>query len=52
MSDMEVLAVVQHANRTGLLTRQQYKTLVGQIRSGDAQGAARGLKKILQKKEV
>ena len=29
------------------LTRQQYKTLKGQILAGDAEGAMRGLKKIL-----
>lgn len=29
------------------LTRQQYKTIKGQILAGDADGAMRGLKKIL-----
>jgi hypothetical protein len=29
------------------LTRQQYKTLKGQILAGDADGAMRGLQKIL-----
>lgn len=29
------------------LTRQQYKTLKGQILAGDAEGAMRGLQKIL-----
>jgi hypothetical protein len=29
------------------LTRQQYKTLKGQILAGDAEGAVRGLKKLL-----
>ena len=29
------------------LTRQQYKTLKGQILAGDAEGAMRGLKKLL-----
>ena len=29
------------------LSRQQYKTLKGQILAGDAEGAMRGLKKLL-----
>lgn len=32
------------------LTRQQFKTLRGQILSGDIAGAMRGLKKIMEKK--
>lgn len=32
----------------GKLTPQQYKTLRGQILAGDAQGAKRGLMKILR----
>ena len=32
------------------LSRQQYKTLKGQILGGDADGAMRGLRKILQQR--
>ncbi len=31
------------------LTRQQYKTLKGQILAGDSDGAMRGLRKLLMK---
>lgn len=32
------------------LSRQEYKTLVGQIKSGDIEGAMKGLDKVLSKK--
>ena len=32
------------------LTKQQYKTLRGQILAGDAEGAARGLEKIMERR--
>lgn len=31
------------------LTKQQYKTLKGQVRAGDTQGAIKGLNKLLNK---
>jgi hypothetical protein len=34
----------------GQLSPQQYKTLRGQILAGDAEGAARGLEKILERR--
>lgn len=34
------------------LTRQQYKTLKGQILAGDVDGAMRGLEKLTNQKEV
>ena len=34
-----------------MLTRQQYKTIKGQILAGDAEGAMRGLEKIKAQKE-
>lgn len=37
------------ANKTKL-TRQQYKTLKGQILTGDAEGAMRGLERITEQK--
>lgn len=33
------------------LTFQQYRTIKGQIRAGDVEGAIRGLKRVLQRKE-
>ena len=30
------------------LTRQQYRTLKGQIKAGDIEGAAKGLEKLLE----
>lgn len=33
-----------------VLTPQQYKTLRGQILAGDAEGAARGLEKIMERR--
>ena len=36
----------------GSLTKQQYRTLRGQIFAGDADGAMRGLKKILERGKV
>lgn len=34
------------------LTRQQYKTLKGQILAGNAEGAMRGLEKLVNQKAV
>lgn len=33
------------------LTRQQYRTLRGQIEAGDIEGAMKGLKKLLERKK-
>ena len=34
-----------------LLSRQQYKTIKGQILSGNVEGALRGLERIIEKEE-
>lgn len=34
------------------ITKQQYKTFKGQVLSGDVLGAAKGLAKLLRRKEV
>ena len=47
MIDNKALGRLLAAKR--LLTRQQYKTLKGQILSGDADGAMRGLAKLTNK---
>ena len=43
--DTEALTLLLKSKR--LLTRQQYKTLRGQILAGDPKGAMKGLRKIL-----
>ena len=44
MIDQKALGKLLSAKK--MLTRQQYKTLKGQILAGDAEGAMRGLKRI------
>lgn len=39
-------------NHKDKLTKQQYKTLKGQILSGDYIGAEKGLKKLIRKKVI
>lgn len=34
------------------ITKQQYKTFKGQVLSGDVLGAAKGLNKLMKRKEV
>lgn len=46
MVDNKALGRLLAAKRS--LTRQQYKTLKGQILAGDAEGAMRGLTKLTQ----
>ena len=36
----------------GLLTRQQVKTIIGQVKTGNEEGALKGLKKILKRQGV
>lgn len=48
MVDNKALGRLLAAKR--MLTRQQYKTLKGQILAGDAEGAMRGLAKITTQK--
>jgi len=43
----ETLVLLQIKDNKHKLTRQQYKTLVGQVRAGDTEGALKGLRKIL-----
>ena len=47
MIDNKALGRLLAAKRS--LTRQQYKTLKGQILAGDADGAMRGLAKLMSK---
>lgn len=43
----DTLAILQIKENKRNLTRQQYKTLLGQARAGDTEGALKGLRKIL-----
>ena len=49
MVDNKALGRLLNAKR--MLTRQQYKTLKGQILAGDAEGAMRGLARLTDKKK-
>lgn len=49
MQEIDVSALVQLKACRNLLTWQQYKTLRGQVLSGDAAGAVKGLQNILRR---
>ena len=46
--DTAALYLVKNSRKR--LTRQQYKTLRGQVLAGDADGAVKGLRKLLSKR--
>lgn len=46
--DMKARALDELARYQYRLTRQQYRTLKGQIKAGDIEGAAKGLEKLLE----
>ena len=48
---IDVRAVIQLKACRDRLTKQQYKTLKGQILAGDGDGAMRGLQKILRRQQ-
>ncbi len=47
MQKIDVKALVLLKGARGHLTAQQYRTLRGQVLAGDAEGAVKGLRKIL-----
>ena len=47
MQKIDVRALVHLKGARGHLTPQQYRTLRGQVLAGDADGAMKGLRKIL-----
>ena len=49
MRQVDVNALIRLKACSHRLTHQQYKTLRGQILSGNTEGAMRGLRKILQR---
>lgn len=52
MREINVGALIRLKHHRDKLTRQQYKTLRGQVLAGDPDGAMRGLRKLLQNKAV
>ncbi len=46
-SQINVRALITLKGARGHLTKQQYKTIRGQILAGDADGAMKGLRKLL-----
>ena len=52
MQQLNVKALIQLKATRDRLTVQQYKTLRGQVFAGDADGAMRGLRKILERGKV
>lgn len=51
MKRVDVRAVIQLKACRDRLTKQQYKTLKGQILAGDGDGAMKGLRKILTRQQ-
>lgn len=47
MKQIDVKALIQIKGARSHLTYQQYRTLRGQVLAGDADGALKGLRKIL-----
>ncbi len=47
MKEVNVGALIRLKNNRHLLSGHQYKTLRGQVLAGDADGAMKGLRKIL-----
>ena len=46
--DLRALRTIEHYKN--MLTRQQFKTLRGQVLAGDSEGAMRGLERIFRRK--
>lgn len=49
MQRIDTRALIQLKGCRDRLTRQQYKTLRGQVLAGDGDGAMKGLRKILRR---
>ena len=52
MQEVNVGAMIRLKNSRHLLSHQQYYTLRGQVLAGDAAGAMKGLRKLLQRAAV
>lgn len=50
MQKIDVKALIQLKATKDRLSKQQYKTLRGQVLAGDPDGAMKGLRKILQRR--
>lgn len=52
MSGFDRNAAMNLKASRSMLTKQQYKTIKGQILAGDPQGAMKGLRKILNRRKA
>ena len=52
MDNDKVLMALKKQRSSNNITKQQYKTFKGQVLSGDVLGAAKGLTKLMKRKEV
>jgi len=52
MDKDKVLMVLKKQRSSNNINKQQYKTFKGQVLSGDVLGAAKGLAKLMKRKEV
>lgn len=52
MDKDKVLMVLKKQRSSNNITKQQYKTFKGQVLSDDVLGAAKGLAKLMKRKEV
>lgn len=46
---MNEWSILERCRNSRLITRQQYKTIKGQLRAGDTEGAIKGLKKLVER---
>ena len=47
--DTDLLLILRVLHVEGVLTNQQFKTLSGQVRAGNPEGAKKGLRKIIKR---
>lgn len=52
MDKDKVLMALKKQRSSNSISKQQYKTFKGQVLSGDILGAAKGLNKLMKRKEV
>lgn len=52
MDKDKMLMILKKQRSSNSISKQQYKTFKGQVLSGDILGAAKGLNKLMKRKEV
>lgn len=52
MDKDKMLMILKKQRSSNSISNQQYKTFKGQVLSGDILGAAKGLNKLMKRKEV